>query len=46
MCFKGTTEPAFDELVQSIHVGQLEEVAPVGEDAVSELLCPYEVAGH
>lgn len=29
-----------------IHMGQLTEVAPVGEDTATKLLRPFEAAGH
>lgn len=35
-----------DEWGGSIHLGQLDEVDPIGEDAIPELLWPFEVAGH
>lgn len=37
---------AFDDHGLYIHVGQLAEVAPVGEDTTAKLLRPFEVAGH
>lgn len=33
-------------VVGPIHMGQLAEVAPVGEDAIPKLLRPLEVASH
>lgn len=36
----------WDECGWSVHVGQLAEVAPMGEDANPKLLRPFEVSGH
>lgn len=37
---------ASDDRGLYIHMGQLAEVAPVGEDTTTKLLRPFEVAGH